>query len=264
MPYANNRGVHIHYEIEGQGPPLVVQYGQYWPLEIWHEMNYVSALKNDCQLILVDARGQGQSDKPDNPEAYRIELMVNDIVAVVDDLGFEKVHYMGYSSAGLVGFGLAKFTPERLSSLIIGGADPYEDRVDRLPWRNEQIQILEQQTAEDFVAGIEQFLPTANLPPLSPRLRTAMLMHDPRALIAWLQQSAEWPSFEDILGAISVPCLLYAGESSGEYSEVQKAAQEIQDATFVGIPDGGHLEGGTWVTVLRPYITQIVASAGAA
>jgi len=259
MPYAH--GVHIHYETEGQGPPLVLQYGQYWPLEIWYEMNYVSVLKNDCQLILVDARGQGKSDKPDNPEAYRIELMVSDIIAVVDDLGFEKVHYMGYSSAGLVGFGIAKFTPERLSSLIIGGADPYEDRVDRLPWRNEQIQTLEKQTVEDFVAGIEQFLPTANLPPLSPRLRTAMLMHDPRALIAWLRQSAEWPSFEDILGAISVPCLLYAGEDAEEYSQVHKATQEIQDATFVGIPDGGHLEGGTWVHVLRLHITKIVANA---
>lgn len=33
-------------------------YGQYFPVEIWYELNYVSTLKNECQLILSDAQGQ--------------------------------------------------------------------------------------------------------------------------------------------------------------------------------------------------------------
>jgi hypothetical protein len=44
MPFTNNHGIRIHYEAEGEGPPLVLQYGQYFPLDIWHELNYVSAL----------------------------------------------------------------------------------------------------------------------------------------------------------------------------------------------------------------------------
>jgi hypothetical protein len=43
MSSVNNQGVRIHYEVEGQGPPLVMQYGQYFPLEIWYELNYVNA-----------------------------------------------------------------------------------------------------------------------------------------------------------------------------------------------------------------------------
>jgi hypothetical protein len=39
MAYANNQGVRIYYEIEGKGQPLVLQYGQYFPLQVWHEYN---------------------------------------------------------------------------------------------------------------------------------------------------------------------------------------------------------------------------------
>lgn len=258
MPFTNNQGIRIHYEIIGEGPPIVLVYGQYFPLEIWHELNYVDALKYDYRLILVDARGQGESAKPYDPEAYRIELMVKDIVSIMDDLGFEKIHYMGYSSSGDLGYGMAMLVPERCSSLIIGGAHPYDTREASVNSYDERIQTLEKQDTADFVAGIEEFLISLNLPPLSQKMRIRMLMHDTRALAAWLKQYAEWQSFEHILGEISVPCLLYAGEKSGEYFNVERAAQEIPGATFVSIPNGGHLEGGTWINILKPHIDRIV------
>jgi len=58
MPYANNQGIRTYYEIEGHGQPLVLQYGQYFPLQVWREYKYVDALRDDFQLILIDARGQ--------------------------------------------------------------------------------------------------------------------------------------------------------------------------------------------------------------
>ena len=263
MPFATNQGVRIHYETEGEGTPLVLQYGQYWPLDIWYELNYVSILKNDCRLILVDARGQGDSDKPHDPEAYRIDLMVQDIVSVLDELGHEKAHYMGYSSGGYLGFGIAKYAPERCSSLIFGGTHPYPDEDPQAAeaWRNEQIQQLEKESTAEFVAGLEAYLASENLPTLSSQMRTRMLTHDTRALIAWRRQSAKWPSFEDILSELSIPCLLYYGEQDVGYSEAQRAAQEIPGGRFVSIPNGGHLEGGTWINILRPHITQIMKRA---
>jgi pimeloyl-ACP methyl ester carboxylesterase len=86
-----------------------------------------------------------------------------------------------------------------------------------------------------------------------------MLTHDTRALIAWLRGD-EYLSVEDILGGIRVPCLFYCGENDGSYSEAQRAAREIPGASFVGIPGGGHLEGGTWINILLPHIQQIVNS----
>lgn len=257
MPYANSRGVRIHYELEGQGAPLVLQYGQYFPLDIWYELNYVAALKEHYQLVLVDARGHGDSDKPDDPTAYGLDLMANDIVAVLDHLGIEKTHYMGYSSGALIGFGVLKYSPERLHSLIAGGGHPYNVHAERAAWCADQIQLFERERTEDFVARLEGYIAELQLPPLSGRMRARLLTHEPRALMAWLRQYPAWPSFEDILSQIAVPCLLYIGEHDG-LAPMQSAAKAIPDASLVVIPDGGHLEGGTWVSLLRPHITQLL------
>lgn len=64
MAYADNNGIRIHYQVEGDGPPLVLQHGYSDSLESWYEFGYVDKLKSQCQLILIDARGHGASDKP--------------------------------------------------------------------------------------------------------------------------------------------------------------------------------------------------------
>ncbi len=257
MPFANNKGIHIHYETVGQGLPLVMQYGQYFPLQVWHEYHYVTALQNDFQLILVDARGHGQSDKPHNPEAYRIEEFAGDIIAVLDSLGLARVSYMGYSSGGYLGFALAKYAPERFSSFILGGTYSEAAAENDTSWGDEQIQHLQNQTTAEFVKDLENFLDSQKFPPLSPQMHAEMMRHDPQALIAWHHAGEKKPNFWEVLPMITVPCLLYAGEESGEYAKAEMTAKQIPGAVFVGIPGGGHLEGGTWIDILKEYVLKL-------
>jgi pimeloyl-ACP methyl ester carboxylesterase len=264
MSSVNNQGVRIHYEVEGQGPPLVMQYGQYFPLEIWYELNYVNALQDHCQLILVDARGQGDSDKPYDPAAYRIELMASDVVAVLDHLGLHRAHYMGYSSGGYLGFALARHAQPRIRSLILGGTAPYPgpDPAAETAWHAEQADRLATQTTAEFAADIEAFIVSQGFPPFSPRMKSAMLKHDLRALVAWHRSVVSGvPAYDDMLGAIAVPCLLYAGEETEEYADARRAAAEIPGAAFVDILNGQHLEGGTWIETLKPHILRTVGQA---
>lgn len=264
MSSVNNQGVRIHYEVEGQGPPLVMQYGQYFPLEIWYELNYVNALQDHCQLILVDARGQGDSDKPYDPAAYRIELMASDVVAVLDHLGLHRAHYMGYSSGGYLGFALARHALPRIRSLILGGTAPYPgpDPAAETAWHAEQADRLATQTTAQFAADIEAFILSQGFPPFSSRIKSAMLKHDPSALVAWNRSVASGvPAYDDMLDAIAVPCLLYAGGETEEYADARRAATEIPGASFVGIPNGQHLEGGTWIETLKPHILRTVGQA---
>lgn len=125
MPYAANQGVRIHYQVEGNGAPLILQHGFTSNLERWYQYEYVDALKDDYQLILLDARGHGASDKPHDPAAYAWDVRVSDVVAVLDHLGIEKTCFWGYSMGGVYGFSVAKYAPDHVNALIIGGAHPY-------------------------------------------------------------------------------------------------------------------------------------------
>lgn len=130
MPFAVNQGIRIYYETEGSGPPLVLHHGLSDSIEGLRESGLVAALKEARRLILIDARGHGNSDKPHDPDAYALGLRARDVVAVLDALGIEKTDYYGYSMGGVIGYGVAAHAPERLSSLVAGGAHPYASSIE--------------------------------------------------------------------------------------------------------------------------------------
>lgn len=73
IPYANNQGARIHYQVEGEGSALVLLHGFSGSLQDWYEFGYVERLKKKHRLILVDARGHGASDKLHEPKDYTLE-----------------------------------------------------------------------------------------------------------------------------------------------------------------------------------------------
>jgi pimeloyl-ACP methyl ester carboxylesterase len=103
MPRVDNKGISIHYRVEGNGSPLVLVHGITDSSDVFYERGYVAALKAKYRLVLIDARGHGQSDKPHDPQSYSPEGVASDIVAVLDDLGMKTVTYWGYSMGGGLG-----------------------------------------------------------------------------------------------------------------------------------------------------------------
>src|SRR5437763_6349690 len=125
MSTTTSDGIRIHYEIEGDGPPLILQHGFSQSLADWRVAGYVDRLKDHCRVILVDARGHGQSDKPHDRAAYSGERHAADIVAVLDALELPQADYWGYSMGGWIGFALAHHAPQRLRRLVLGGQHAY-------------------------------------------------------------------------------------------------------------------------------------------
>jgi pimeloyl-ACP methyl ester carboxylesterase len=119
MPYAKNRDIKIYYEVEGEGPPLVMLHGFSGNLGNMREAGYVDALKDDYLLVLMDLIGHGKSDKPHNPESYTLEEIGGDLTAVLDDLHISSANMMGYSGGGVHCLVLASQAKERVKSLIL-------------------------------------------------------------------------------------------------------------------------------------------------
>ncbi|MDP7340108.1 MAG: alpha/beta fold hydrolase, partial [Vicinamibacterales bacterium] len=205
MPYTDNDGTRIHYHVEGSGPPLILQHGFTSSLENWYVYGYVAPLKAAYRLVLIDARGHGKSDKPHDPAEYDLKLRVNDVTSVLDDLGIDKAHYLGYSMGGRIGFGIALHAPDRVNSLMIGGMHPYDTGGNATP--SDRVTFLSQ-GMEAYVANTE-----SQSGPTEPQRRARLLANDPQALIAAI--TAPRGTSGDVLATMTMPCLLYVGEADG-------------------------------------------------
>ena len=249
MPYANNHSVRIHYQVEGEGPPLVLQHGFTSSLQNWYAYGYVAALRQNYQLILIDARGHGQSDKLYDPQAYALQHRVEDVLAVLDALQVDNAHYLGYSMGGRIGFGIVKYHPERFLSLIIGGMHPYEAPSESA---NARITLLQQGMAA-YVAEAE----TQN-GPMAPDRKARLLANDPEALIASLQAPRGLSGIEQLLLDMTLPCLLYVGEADSFYPGAQEGVMHMPNARFVSFPGLNHSQTSQASHLVVPHVTQFL------
>ncbi len=124
MPFTSHRGQRIHYTVDGAGPLVVLQHGLLMDAASWQQSGLVEALCDRFCVACIDSLGHGLSDKPSEVGLYGQEQRAGDIVAVIDDLGYDQVHLIGYSMGAWISVGMAKYHPRRLSSLILGGWDP--------------------------------------------------------------------------------------------------------------------------------------------
>ena len=132
MPYARNAldGRRVYFEDDGGDRAAVVLHGGIIDsVDLVRESNIAQALRKlsteEFRLIYVDHRGVGRSDKPHEVQAYAMALRVADAVAVADELGIERAHFIGNSWGGRLCFGIGEHAPERVLSLVIGGQQPY-------------------------------------------------------------------------------------------------------------------------------------------
>ena len=116
-----SNGVKIHYEIAGQGEPVILIHGLYSSARMnWDMPGVTAALAKNFQVIALDNRGHGQSDKPTGEDQYGAE-MAEDIVRLMDHLHIQKARVVGYSLGGMITMKLLTLHPDRVKSAVLGG-----------------------------------------------------------------------------------------------------------------------------------------------
>ncbi|UCC17789.1 MAG: alpha/beta fold hydrolase [Dehalococcoidales bacterium] len=247
MPEAKNNNTNIYYEVEGEGPPLVLHHGFAGSLEDWREFGYTDSLKSEYQLIMLDARGHGKSDKPHDPRAYSIENRVKDVIAVLDDVKADTAHFFGYSYGGRLAFELALYTPKRMESFIVSGIGARGQNPDFLQNR---IKNLEN-GPEGLLKTFEQF------GELSHQMHDRLLQNDCEALIAILQ--TPWPYRGDALQYMKEPFLLLGGEFDPGFTTIEDASERLPDSTFIPLSGLNHMQTAIQIDKVLPHIKNFLA-----
>ena len=115
---ADNNGVGIHYEVAGQGPPVILLHGFPDSGRVWRHQ--VLALADaGFQVIVPDLRGYGRSDKPGDVAAYAMPYLEADVVAILDQLQVTRAHVVGHDWGAGIAWRLAILHPDRVDHLAV-------------------------------------------------------------------------------------------------------------------------------------------------
>src|ERR1700751_107202 len=101
--YVDSGEVRLHAVICGDGPPVLLIHG--WPGSWYYWRLVMPALARDFEVIAVDQRGIGLSDKPE--EGHDTGTLANDLAGLTDALGHEQFAVVGVDTGMLIGYALA-------------------------------------------------------------------------------------------------------------------------------------------------------------
>jgi pimeloyl-ACP methyl ester carboxylesterase/predicted glycosyltransferase len=171
--FVERDGVRLFYEVYGSGEPTVfllptwsIVHSRHWKMQIPY-------LTRHCRVLTSDGRGNGRSDRPAAPDAYREEEFAADALAVMDATGTERAVLVSLSRGA-----------ER--SLLLAASHP--DRVDKLV----------------FIA------PALPLPPVPPRKTAEQEFREPREeYVGWGKWNSHYwvEHYEDFLEFFFSKCL---------------------------------------------------------
>ena len=113
--YIDTGELRLHAVIGGEGPPLLLVHG--WP-ETWYAWRLLMpTLARDFEVIAVDQRGIGLSDKPQ--DGYDSGTLAGDLVALMDALGHERFALVGHDTGFIIGYALAADHPDRVDRVAL-------------------------------------------------------------------------------------------------------------------------------------------------
>lgn len=262
LPYAINPLDHVRTWFEDggpDGPPVLVYPGFTDPLEYARESQLARALRDDFRLIFADHRGQGRSDKPHDAASYALTTRVADAIAILDTLEIQKAHYIGFSWGARLGFAIGEHAPDRVSSLVLCGNQPYD-----WPTDGPMPRAVSEAVAAGTRDGMAAFVDTweASIGERFPEPgRSWVLANDPLALEAEFRSAfLEGPISRD-LTKWDLPCLIYAGVDDELHESAARAAAEIPGAIFLSLPGHTHFSAERVTDGLLPHVLELFRTA---
>ncbi len=237
VQYFDSEGTQMAFTMAGNGTPVVVLHGFSHSIqEDWVLSGAFDKLAEDYLVIGMDARGHGNSSKPHDPDSYGLE-MVHDVARLLDHLEVEQAHVLGYSMGGFMALKMATLYPERVSSIVLGGAGWIDAQWDELgpAWK---IQADEFEAKED-----------------------ADGKNDPLALAAVLTKEYELKVDEAALRKCTVPSLAIMGEEDFLRPGLDSLARVMPHMQVEILPwedHGSTYSAPAFITLIQGFLAEQV------
>jgi len=236
MPYSTRNGVKTYYEVSGDGFPFVLMHAN--PFDRRMFLYQVAHFSTHLNVINIDLRGYGYSDKPATP--ITMTELCEDVVAVCRQEGVREAIFAGVSVGGVMGLQLGLDHPEIFKALILVGCssmpgDRYQSRIDGYMKQGVEkfhIQHLTDLVSKDFAQ--------------SRRGKYLLGMHtemDSRLSAPAIAEIFNAPQNRDLtarLPELKMPVLIMNGEFDNSRKRSKDMSTRIAGAEHHVIPGAGH------------------------
>ena len=214
MPNASRAGASIHYEVMGDGPPLVLLEGLGYGPWMWRHQR--EELGRAHRLLLVDNRGIPPSTPLAAP--YSIGEFALDVLAVLKTEGIDRASLLGVSMGGFIAQAIAAIAPERIDRLILvstSAGGPDSAPMPAQTWA-ELTRVVPNESEDDRLRRTMALALTPGFPTHRAEEFEAILRDRRRAPMApgqWAIQAAAAAGFDGLAAAprLRAPCLVVAG-----------------------------------------------------
>jgi YbgC/YbaW family acyl-CoA thioester hydrolase len=235
-------GAELAVEVRGEGAPILFIHGFPFDRTVWrHQLAGLSRWKR----IAPDLRGAGASSVP--ADGYSVAQYADDIVQVLDTLELDRAVVCGLSLGGYTLFELLRRHAGRVRAAVFCSAKATADSAEARRGRDEMATLVER---EGTGAVAERLLPQllapatfAAQPDVVAHVREMINRTPVPGLVGALRALRDRPDSTPMLGAISVPTLVIAGEADkiAPADGLRAMAQAIPGAQLATIPAAGHL-----------------------
>jgi pimeloyl-ACP methyl ester carboxylesterase len=243
MPEVTNDGATIHYEVTGEGPPVLLGHSLLCDTEMWRGV--VPRLARRYKVINVEARAHRRSTAPG---PFTLEDLAEDWKKILDAERVPRAFLVGLSMGGMTSLRMALSAPSRVAGMIlIDSNGDAEERAKRLQYGAlaaiyQRVGLVGPLTGR--VAKIMLGKTTlAEKPQLVEELRTTVSRHDRSAIGHALRAVFRRGPILQRLSAIDCPTLVLVGDEDKATPPIksQRLAAAIRGAKLERIPRVGHL-----------------------
>ncbi len=256
--FRSHDGTRLAYHVVGSGPPLLCLPGG--PGRASSYLRDLGGLAATRTLVQLDTRGTGMSPFPDDPASMAFDRLADDVEALRDALGLDRVSVLGHSAGAMVAQVYAARWPDRLAGLVLvtpsgalhgaGYGDVPAIHASRAgeDWYDDAVAAREQ-LAGDPIEGRREL--ERRVRPLyygrwdeevAAHAHAAEREMSPRAERAFRRSSADVEAVRAALATVTVATLVVAGERDGitGVESAHTVAAAMPGARTVVLPRAGH------------------------
>jgi pimeloyl-ACP methyl ester carboxylesterase len=241
MPKASVNGTELHYRDSGTSKDVVLLLHAF-PLHSGMWSRQIAALEKRHRVVAPDYRGLGKSAVP--PEVSSLDLLAQDVRALLQHLRIERAAVAGLSMGGYLAFELYRQAPALFRGLALcdtrAGADTEEGKATREKFARTAIEKGLTWVSDEMVPKLLRAEPD---PAIVKEVRSLVAGGTPAGVAAAQRGMARRPDSTPTLATIACPTLVIVGEQDTltPPAESEKMAKAVKGAKLVKVPEAGHL-----------------------